>query len=1264
MFIKDNLLRRSILRSAILLLAFVSVARAELPKVVLETLVQASEDVRRGTSTLTDGQRSLLVWYNYDINRARTGGWIGDDLYQAGQNIHHNISSSRANNAARSVGADFTVQQSTRRTFMPGTDSDYIYSLNRNSANPVEDVRRIQQGYNNGLNDFMRRSIDADPKLRAALEAENVQFRPRSDWHEKLDVDFMADPRTVNQSQFEEIARLNNDAYTRREAAEFERISRARDGTPVTPEMYTAYVDEMQDFIKKKRAKIEKIRKNPGLLADPDTLADYHRIMAQEQKYIGRIEATNAHLRTQEGLGPTTRPQASSTYVVGYDDKGRAVLTQRSEATLSSRGASRMPGTMGTSLVGSTLDVHLENRALIELSESMAEAARRNPAKWATASDDIARLTNHLSPSDKGRLIESIKRRSGPDMAKQVAGAMRKQFGGGDGGVRAAMSAAATQLDKALRSALGVSDDLSRMGSLRRGFNETASKALGGLEGLSKAGTAIEIVRAGASMNTFVTSIQKAMDPSITDEEADKHFQAAMEASQQLATQGGLGALFQAVPTTGVIFLGWTIGYDGTGYILTNTETGEEFNRRAADWFDRHHQAAEEAWADLGDYLGFDTDRSRAGDELADLEANLRDAIASGRVVLKPGVSVKDAIEMIRNGDMLGAREAMERIDPGNPNAIVDHLQNELHALHQLAGQIHANTGQMQTELQSARSQMTIANGHLAGVEDIQRKLTKVNADCARIADLRARIQEDTSGAEKLGEVVEKSLDAIDSRARNVRTKEELGRLRAAHEAATGAAGRVAAAARHAEGLNKELSGIVKAAQSAGDDYGRALVLLDQGRDATQAGISACLRIDVLAGRNAEHAAQLNLRKARLLGQVQRMQETFAAATEALGRLHAIEQGVAGVAAGTSAEAMLGQVKPTREGLDVIRERLAALRGVMPDPQPCAEQATEDAAVKKADTAAFLTALRVAQTKLVLDAVQLSEEKPVPMDDLTRGVRKVPPSEMPSEVDVDDLTRGVRKVSPSDTPSEVDIADLMRGVRKRPLSDAEGSEPRDPPSDTEDSDPQRSASQPSRPSQPAEATADEDKPVYAVYAVHPYPSPPRDPQQLRSWMQRATDPRTFQPQAQPMGHIAFHVTGQVLDEYRQHEQRRQAGETKEPFQLFRLNARYHQMMDTAAGGGQRMRVPLLLSFVRLEREEPVWVRQTRIGIQPTTSLAGDIHPLGDSRTRGSWSAQLQGNHLAFGPLQYDGDDNWTLETRGHAVGFMKDLLRAIEGMFR
>ncbi|MFW6170656.1 MAG: hypothetical protein ACODAD_09215 [Planctomycetota bacterium] len=258
-----------------------------------------------------------------------------------------------------------------------------------------------------------------------------------------------------------------------------------------------------------------------------------------------------------------------------------------------------------------------------------------------------------------------------------------------------------------------------------------------------------------------------------------------------------------------------------------------------------------------------------------------------------------------------------------------------------------------------------------------------------------------------------------------------------------------------------------------------------------------------------------------------------------------------------------------------------------------------------------------------------------------------PADDSETSPEVDQLTRGVRKVPPGTSSPGVDGGSGMDRARTVPPPDT-------PPAGTERT----------REVKPARDAAEDDKPVYAVYAVHPYPSPPRDPQQFRPWMQRALDSRTFQPQARPMGHIAFHVTGQVLDEYHQHQRRRQAGETTQPFELFRPNARYHQMMDTAGGGGQRMRAPLLLSFVRLEREEPVWVRQTRIGIQATTAIVGDIHPLGDSRTRGSWSAQLQGNCLTFGPLRYDGDNNWTLATHGHAVGFMKNLIRTIEGMFR
>ncbi len=1234
-------------------------AEAELPKVVLETMSQAAEDLKANRpSTLSDAQKSLLVWYNDDINRAEMSGWFegNPDLYQASQQVHAEVSSTVAGNVANDVNAGFDVQTRLQPDFMPGTDSDYIFELDPNSADPVDDVRKLQRGYNDNLNDFMRRSIDNDPKVRAALEAEGVHFEPRSDWHRKLDVDFMADPRTVSQSQFEEIAKLNNDAYTRREAADFERISRASDGTAVTPEMYTGYVDEMRDFIKKKRDKIAKIRKNPDLLSDPDALADYHRLMAQENKYISRIEAANKHLRGQEGLMPTTRPQASSTYVVHYDEQGKAVIRQRSDKTLAKRASSRVHGNLGISTVGNTLGGQVENRALIELSESMAEAARRNPARWGRASEDIARMVEHMSPSEKGRLIESIKRRSGPKMAEQVAEAMRKRAGATEGGARARMGRAAGQLDDALRGALGVSDDLSRMGRMRRGFNEAASKALGGLDQISRGAVAVEVVMAADSMRDLITHTMKATDPNITDEEADEHFEKAMQASKALVAQGALGALFEAVPTTGVVFLGWTIGYDGTNYILTNTETGEVFNRGVLDYFDSHKKAQEDAWNDIQDYIGWESDRSRAADQLADLESSLIDAIKEGRVVLKPGGSVKNVIEMIRRGDILGAREWIEQVDSSNATAIVDHLQEELLFLYQLAGKINADHERMQAESQTAQQQRTIANGYLAQLEDLRDKLSEVNTNCERVSELKARIQEDSQGAVKMEKLVQDSLGMIDSRAKRADTEGERQRLLSAFRVTSEAAGKIGAAARHARDLNQELTEIVEAAQKAGVEYSRGQLAAEQGLYAAQQGISACHRVDSIAERHAEHFQDLAQRRAFLLGQIARMREALAEQPAAIARLAGIEQGVQGVRPGPPTESVTARSRTTREDLEHLQQRLRSIPAELVDPEACGGQETEDDAVAVAEQASRQADARVAKSERVLDGIDIdSREEEIDITELTRGIRNVPPSETPARNDLDDLTRGIRNRPPEQDQTPVTIPGSPYGTTS----------PTDPetPSEENENDPDWRDRYPRPVVETQPPTHENERPLYAIYGVHQFPPAPRGgAAEFQAWKRKVSDARTFQPVSKPSGYLAFRVTGEILKQYREHQQKQEAGETEEPFYLFRPAGKYHQTTSIPTPSG-KMNVPLMMSFVRLEREEPVWVRETTIGLQEG-SWAGRIETLSDPQTLGSWSTKFQGNEVHFGPLQYDGEENWKPATREQAVQFMRFLIRALESMFR
>ena len=1208
-------------------------ARADLPRVVLDALATAAQN----PASLSDGQRALLVMFNRDINRAgmlpENLGGIANPLYQNAQQVFQDVSRPAAANAGRNANANFRVQPSKKTEYMPGTDSDYIYELDPNSANPVGDVRRMQTDYNQGINDYIERAFERDPAVRAALEAEGVRVEPRSDWHKQLDVDFMADPRTVNQSQFEEIARLNNDAYTRREAAEFERISRAKDGTPVTPEIYTAYVEEMQDFMKRKRDKIAKIQAHPELLADPNELADFHRILAQEQKYIERIESTNVHLRTQEGLtGPLSDPTAA-TYVVTYDEQGKAIIKQRSEGTIARRGAGRRAGDFRTSAAAGSVTINSETRALTELSESMAQAARANPGQWPNAPRDIAKLVDHLSPAAKGELIERIARQAGPEVARQVAESMRNL----------APRGLAAQLDSALRRGLGVSEDLSRMGNLRRGFNEAAAAALGGLDNISRVAVSLEVAQAASSLRDWAANILKATDPRTSDEEADACFEKAWVAAQNLTIQGGLGALCEAVPTAGAILLGWTVGYDGTSYILINTETGEEFNRRATDFVDRHMQATGQALDDIAQWLGVDRteilgivgledeQRQRAIDQ-ANIEAGLREAISSGRVVLRPGVTVKDLVDLLREGDGLGVRERVEPVTPDSAEFVIRTLQDELFALYTLAGELRADVRLLQQELQLARQQQLIANHQLGAAEDLIRKLQLQAMQCDDAAEAPALIQQLSAQAVELGQSTRVGLSDVLVSLRTSDRASQLQLLRQNFEAWRDAAGKVRDLASRAREQNDQLRETITAAQAALSVHAQVNLALEKGTSAARQGISACLRIDEVAARHVERGARFEQRKAQLQGQIERMLLVYSQSPDAVARLETLQQSLAELAADQALAGLLADVAGTREALDLLLEELRARSGGLFDPTACAQQSPQEPAVAAAEQAADLTDLLVAQTGQLIEILLPATAEAVRAADLTAGITDrapAPPSREPA-----DLSAG--------------ITDPRRpGDRVAPPAEEAISE-----------------SRPANPPRTAPAESGPETPLFAIYAVHAYPSPPQDLSRIAAWRQEVLNPGTFAPQQRALGHLAFRVTGQLRVEYEAHRQRQAQGQTSEDFQWFRPKARYHQILAFENEAGPAKRAPLFLSFVRFEQEEPTWVKQTTIGFQANNGLPGRIETLGDLETRGAWQARIQGQRCSAGPLQFDGDRTWSLETRKLAVAFMKELLTALEDLFR
>lgn len=224
-------------------------------------------------------------------------------------------------------------------------------------------------------------------------------------------------------------------SYNRRMAAEYERMSRAARQTSVTPEQFRDYGEEMRDFTQKKQKMMKEMRANPECLANPEFRAEYQKLMAQEQKYISRIESATDTLRKQEGLTKAAFDPGAPMYEVFPDADGKLVMkrARRSDspafidprvasrelqmgqnASIAKRGSLRSPDNFGTNSM---------DRALTDYAETMAEASRRNPAFAAPAAEDIADLTHTLPASAKGELLDRLRRTQGSDFTEKVAAA-------------------------------------------------------------------------------------------------------------------------------------------------------------------------------------------------------------------------------------------------------------------------------------------------------------------------------------------------------------------------------------------------------------------------------------------------------------------------------------------------------------------------------------------------------------------------------------------------------------------------------------------------------------------------------------------------------------------------------------------------------------------------------------------------------------------------------------------------------------------------
>jgi hypothetical protein len=620
--------------------------------------------------------QALLFKNNPQIQQLALNGYIKNDTYQALQRDYAALNEGFASDAAGKVGADFTKQVSkTPSCYSPGTDSDYIVKV----TDPAQ-VSQMQSNYNQAVSQY----LDSN----GVLGPEDVS----TEWHRRLDTDFMAEPSLVTNEQFSQIKALNNAAYGRRDSADMEKLLRqpiqsteltpesfnnsvlgiktdtkllaekvdalTADGT-ITPDRVSAYAQEMQDMQAHRAELVDAVQRAGNFAGDDAANAELFKNMALQQKYISRVETLTDALRLQNGLDPVDRGGAS----------------------LALRGSDRAAENFAVAnSAGSVADNSL-SRANMELASSIAEVAKTNPDFAASGPSTIASMSQGMSPADKGFLLDQLRASNGDDYAKATAAAMRGTTDTSPtykASARAAADSASQQAaqeagasapdstfstwDKVMADSLGIDNDLSKLSVNRQQLNQLGQKWLPQISNvLGPIFIAKEAVGAGMDMQNYLSNVSKAMDSNTPDAVAQQYLQNAQQIAEGMIAKGtfgaGLTALMEAFPTAGAIVGSFAISYNGSRWVLEKTGGDQAVTiDLAVGAIDAGQQALEGA--------GNSADRFWNGSDRAQREANAllnayQGALDRGEIVLRDGVTQQDLVEAVNAGDIRRIRTVL-----------------------------------------------------------------------------------------------------------------------------------------------------------------------------------------------------------------------------------------------------------------------------------------------------------------------------------------------------------------------------------------------------------------------------------------------------------------------------------------------------------------------------------------------------------------------------------------------------------------------------
>jgi len=379
-----------------------------------QALINAANAV--GKNEYTKKQLAMVLARNYDINLLAMKGLISDKAFQVCHKKFEKISIEIGKKAAKSADVTFTVQvRDTSKAYKAGTDQDYI-----TGATEPEQIKKMQKTYNEK---FTKKLKELDPNIP-----------DNTNWIKRNDIDFMADARYTSTTNFEEIAKLNNAAYTRTGSARYEAWSRSP-GSGGRPDLKDSrdYMDEMQDMIHHRDELLDGYRKefddltNKMMNVKEGTPAyeslkkrlefldvEIFKNQALQAKYMDRINVCTQNLKKWLPVDSPLR-KVGSNLPAGFTGDIKAASGRKIFEEMNNLD-SRAIGAMKKEIIQRQLQQHIEVLATI---------AETHPSLAGEMNSAIGKYASKLSTAQHAEIVEAIRKGLGQDAAESLAKVLR-----------------------------------------------------------------------------------------------------------------------------------------------------------------------------------------------------------------------------------------------------------------------------------------------------------------------------------------------------------------------------------------------------------------------------------------------------------------------------------------------------------------------------------------------------------------------------------------------------------------------------------------------------------------------------------------------------------------------------------------------------------------------------------------------------------------------------------------------------------------------